>query len=227
MLEDRLSPIFKHGFFWSEKKVIPNNFPTLLITPKEDGRLITSGYRKPTHTDLYLQWHSHHTIPSQYSMVGTLYHRAKTICSSPQLLQEEEQHQCQTIKRGKYPTWAINRVKLRNKAPAKHKYQTNNYESGQNKSNNKKPYIIVPYYQGLSESIKGTCRKYGVQVHFKGGLTIKNLLMAPNDKDPILKKSGFKEHLKAPSPIYDHYNTSGCNVIIENFSIMGRETKTS
>ena len=27
-----------------------------------------------------------------------------------------------------------------------------------------------------------------VQVHFKGGLTIKNLLMAPKDKDHILKK---------------------------------------
>ena len=110
--------------------------------------------------------------------------------------------------------------------------------------------MAVPYYQGLSESIKRTCRKYGVQVHFKGGLIIKNLLMAPKDKDPFLKKSGviyrykcdrvecdeeyigesartfaerFKEHLKAPSPIYKHYNTSDHNVTIENFSIVGRE----
>ena len=49
-------------------------------------------------------------------------------------------------------------------------------------------YMVVPYYQGLSESIKGSCIKYGVQVHFKGGLTIRNLLMAPKDKDHILKK---------------------------------------
>ena len=33
----------------------------------------------------------------------------------------------------------------------------------------------------------------------------------------------FKEHLKAPSPIYDHCNTSGHAVTIENFSILGRE----
>ena len=33
----------------------------------------------------------------------------------------------------------------------------------------------------------------------------------------------FKEHLKAPSPIYDHFNTTGHNVTIENFSIVGRE----
>ena len=152
--------------------------------------------------------------------------------------------------RCKYPTWALNGVRLKSKAPAKSKNPKNNNESGQNKNNNQKPYMVVPYYQGLSESIKRTYRKYGVQVHIKGGLTIKNLLMAPKDKDPILKKSGviyrykservecdeeyidesertfaerFKEHLKVPSPIYNHYNTSGHNVTIENFSIVGRE----
>ena len=31
------------------------------------------------------------------------------------------------------------------------------------------------------------------------------------------------EHLKAPSPIYDHSNTTGQNVNINNFSIVGRE----
>ena len=32
----------------------------------------------------------------------------------------------------------------------------------------------------------------------------------------------FKEHLKAPSPIYDHFNTTGHNITIDNFSIVGR-----
>ena len=58
-------------------------FLDILITPKEDGRISTSVCRKPTHTDLYLQWDSHHTIPSKYSVVGTLYYRAKTIFPSP------------------------------------------------------------------------------------------------------------------------------------------------
>ena len=37
----------------------------------------------------------------------------------------------------------------------------------------------------------------------------------------------FKEHLKAPSPIYDHFNSTGHNVTFENFSIVGREDQTS
>ena len=72
-------------------------FLDILITPEEDDSLKTTVYRKPTHTDLYLQWDSHHSIPSKYSVVGTLYHRAKPICSNSQLLQEEEQHLFQAI----------------------------------------------------------------------------------------------------------------------------------
>ena len=63
-------------------------FLDILITPEEDGSLKTSVFRKKTHTDLYLQWDSHHTIPSKYSVAGTLFHRANTICSTPQLLQK-------------------------------------------------------------------------------------------------------------------------------------------
>ena len=110
--------------------------------------------------------------------------------------------------------------------------------------------MILPYVRGLSESIKNICNQHGVQVHYKGGNTIKGLLMIPKDKDYITMKSGiiyrfkyhrvdcddeyigesprtfgerFKENLKAPSPIYDHQNITGHGTTIENFSIVGRE----
>ena len=51
-------------------------------------------------------------------------------------------------------------------------------------------YLIKKYHQGLSESYKNICKKYGIEVHLKGGHTIKDLLMAPKDKDPLLKKVG-------------------------------------
>ena len=34
-------------------------FLDILVSPGRDGSLSTSVYRKPTHTDLYLQWGSH------------------------------------------------------------------------------------------------------------------------------------------------------------------------
>ena len=33
----------------------------------------------------------------------------------------------------------------------------------------------------------------------------------------------FKEHLKAPSPIYEHDNTTGHKTTVDNFKIIGRE----
>ena len=109
---------------------------------------------------------------------------------------------------------------------------------------------MIPYTKGLSESIKPVCRKYSIQVYFKGLKTIKDLLVAPKDKDPIAKKSSiiyrfkcdrtecdeeyigessrtfgerFKEYLKPPSQTYDHFNTTGHTITLENFSIVGKE----
>ena len=116
---------------------------------------------------------------------------------------------------------------------------------------NQNPYIVVPYYKELSESMKRICNKHGVQVYVKGGNIIRNLLMAPKDEDLMLKKNGviygykcdrvecdeyigessktfgerFKEHQKAPSPIYDHYNITGHKISLDNFSIVGRENQ--
>ena len=61
-------------------------FLDILITPQSDGTFTTKVYRKPTHTDLYLHWDSHHDLASKYSLINNLPHRARTICSTPQLL---------------------------------------------------------------------------------------------------------------------------------------------
>ena len=51
-------------------------------------------------------------------------------------------------------------------------------------------HIVIPYVQGLGESIKHTCMKYGIRTHFKGNRTLKQILVKPKDKYPEEKKSG-------------------------------------
>ena len=36
----------------------------------------------------------------------------------------------------------------------------------------------------------------------------------------------FREHIRAPSPIHDHHNTSGHELSLDNFSIVGREDQS-
>ena len=129
-------------------------FLDILVTPAEDGSLKASVFRKPTHTDLYLQWDRHHNIPSKYSMAGTLYHRATTICSDPTLLQEEEQHLFNALKKCKYPTWAIDRAKLKSQNANRNKQRRVNNQKGPRNNNNLNLYMVVPYHQGLSERVK-------------------------------------------------------------------------
>ena len=66
-------------------------FLDTLLTPQTDNSLSVTVYCKPTHTDQYLQTCgvSHHRLSAKYSVIGTLTHRAKTVCTGPELLQRE------------------------------------------------------------------------------------------------------------------------------------------
>ena len=141
-----------------QKELYP--FLDILIKLDNEGRLNTTVYRKPTHTDQYLHWDSLHPISSKCSMVGTLHHRAKTVCSTKQLLKEEEEHLAMALKNCNYPTWALNRIKIKMNNLA---HKRNKNKTGPTQQNNiPKPFITVPYYKGLSESVKKRCSNYWV-----------------------------------------------------------------
>ena len=80
-------------------------FLDTIVKPEAVGSLSTTVYRKPTHTDQYLQWDSHHNLSATFSVSNTLSHRAKTVCSSPELLQQEMEHLRKALTKCKYPKW--------------------------------------------------------------------------------------------------------------------------
>ena len=237
-----------HMQFTSEEAGDDGSTPFLdiLITPDKAGNLTTTLYRKPIHMDLYLQWDSNHTVASKYSVVDSLQHRANTISSNADLLKTAQKHLQVAVERCKYLAWAMNTANMKTRS-ATNKSRTRNSNAS---SNIQKPHMVIPYYQGMSDSLQKTWRAYGVQVYFQGGHTIKNVLMAPKDQDAIHNKSGiiyiyhcdrvecdeeyiaessrtfderFKEYLETPCPIYDHYHTTGQNVALDNFTIVRRE----
>ena len=64
-----------------------NPFLDTIVKPEADGKLSIIVYRKPTHTDQYLQWDRHHHLSAKYSVINTLTHRTKTVCNKPELPQ--------------------------------------------------------------------------------------------------------------------------------------------
>ena len=65
------------------------SFLDTLAKPEADNSLSISVYRKPTHTDQYLQWNSHHNLGAKYSVISTLTHQAKTVCTGSELFNKD------------------------------------------------------------------------------------------------------------------------------------------
>ena len=186
-----------------ENRAIP--FLDTLVKPEADNSLSISMYCTPTHTDQCLQWDSYHNLSAKYSVIGKPTHRAKSVCTTLGLLNEELKHLKETLVRCNYPRWPINKVQ--NKfVNGKWEHNGNNHvdntlqDTNGPSSNNQtttilggRPsmgHIVIPYVQGLGENIKNTCNKYGIQTYFKGNRTLKQILVKPKDKDSKEKESG-------------------------------------
>ena len=76
------------------------------VKPEAENTLSITVYRKPTHTGQYLQWGSHHNLAAKYSVISTLTHRARTVCTKPELLDKEIQHLRKALTKCKYPKGA-------------------------------------------------------------------------------------------------------------------------
>ena len=175
-----------------EDGVIP--FLDTIVESEVDGSLSITVYRKPTHMDQYLKWDSHHHLPAKFSVINTLTHRAKTVCSNPELHKEMD-HLRKALTQCKYPKCTLDKVEKRLNRPSREVIDgANNQDTtGAQPTTNEvktKGHIVIPYTQVLCKSIKKICGRYGIQTHFKGSSTIKNLLVSPKDKDPMVSKSG-------------------------------------
>ena len=221
-----------------EDRSIP--FLDTIVKAEADGGLSITMYRKPTHTDQYLQWDSHHNLSAKFSVIHTLSHRAKTVCSNTELLKQEKEHLRKALTQCKYSKWALDKVEKRLKRSSSEAID----------GVKSKGHIVIPYTQGLCESIRKICGRYGIQTHFKGGRTIKSLLVSLKDKDPMVIQRDaiywyqcgdlacddeylgetsrtfgerYKEHLKDPSPIHHHNNQAHHPINHNNFKIIERE----
>ena len=148
-------------------------------------------YRKSPHTYQYIQWDSHHHLSAKFSVIHTLSHRASSVCSKPELLQQEKDHLRKALTKCKYLKWALDKVEKRLNKSTRQATDggTTIAQPATNEVKNK-AHIVIPYTQGLCKSIKKICGRYGIQTHFKGSRSTKSLLFSHKDKDPIVNQSG-------------------------------------
>ncbi len=128
-----------------------------------------SVYRKPTHTDHYLQFGSNQPLQHKLGVIRTLVHRSSTICSNRDEQALEIQHLKRVLSVSDYTKKAwrtATRALPRNASP-----------STQPSERVKKGSVTIPYVGQATEEIACLFRDRGVTTHIHPYNTIRVTLV--------------------------------------------------
>ena len=145
-------------------------FLDISVQQMEDGSLATSVYRKPTHTDRYLQYTSYHPVNQKVCVALTLFSTANRITSNNEKKVEEFHQIIKTLQNNGFPN---------SKCSFKKYLQNHNIR----KTEKLKRFTSIPYVQGVSYSISRILTKVGIAVALTPHQTLSSLLR--KRKDPI------------------------------------------
>ena len=149
----------------------------------DSGTLSFNVYRKPTHTDRYLHFSSHHPTHLKRGLVKCLFNRAKEVTSGPTDLNSEHTHITNALVNNGYP-----RNFVRSYSALRHRAQTDQEPP--------LTTIAVPYVSGLSEEIRRVCRQFNIRVAFRSGRSLRSVLTRV--KDPLPPDLQSKVIYKVP-----------------------------
>ena len=135
-------------------------------------------YRKPTHTDRYLHFTSHHHPRVKTGIALCLKDRAEKICGpNSSSLKKEKEHLEGVLQANGYPKWEAHRLLNRRR-------QTKGSED------ECKHKLFIPYIKGLSEMIDKSCRKMGIQTIFSKQRSLRTVLSKPKQPQPPMDIKG-------------------------------------
>ncbi len=145
-----------------------------------EGKLETAVYRKPTHTDKYLSYNSHHPVSHKKSVAKTLLQRAEHLPSNSDSQANEREYVLNILRENNYPKDflknCLNPSACRNQ---------NNSEG----DTSIKGYAVVPYIQGVTEPIKRILSNCNIKVALKPYLTLGHIFAKPKDPIPTNQKT--------------------------------------
>ena len=146
--------------FTREDESAEGSLPFLDVSVERvDGKISTAVYRKPTHTDRVLSFSSHHPLSAKRSVVLSLFERVSSHYNENDVegRKRETEHLHSVLASNGYPLRFI-RSTLQ---------QASRKKAQQTKSNakdvEKKPVVVIPYVQGVSDGIKRVLGGAGVR----------------------------------------------------------------
>ena len=150
-----------------------------LVTREPDGRLHTTVYRKPMHTNQYLVYDSNHPQSVKRGIVKCLNDRAKRIITKPSGTAQEKKHLSTVLVANCYPRSFLQKV-TKTKNAALRKANMTDF----------KCTTVLPYIKGVSETLSRSLQQ-GIRTVFKSDTTLRSRLVRPKDPADPSKQDGI------------------------------------
>ncbi|XP_072019530.1 uncharacterized protein [Amphiura filiformis] len=182
-LTDHINQVDKSGsikFTFEQESQGSLPFLDTLIVKKDDGTVKLLVYRKPTHTDQYLNYQSHHPLHQKLGVIRTLYNRKDSVVTEEEDKVEEEEKVNEALRTCGYPDWTFKKVKdqLQCVKPKKVNKKTDD-------KTRSKGMVVLPYVKGVTERISRVMKSYNISTAMKPHDTLRKQLVHPKDKrDP-------------------------------------------
>ena len=154
------------------------------LVERRGSRMQTSVYRKPTSTDRYIHYSSHHQRRVLRGTLCSMRDRAHNLCRDSSV-DGELTHLTRIFESNGYPTSFVRRVL--NQPPTRNNGSTCKTEEGEE---SKPKVLYLPYIRGVSERIERGCRNLGVRTVFKSRNTLRQTLMNVKSRTPRECKRG-------------------------------------
>ena len=152
------------------------------LLKQNNGEISVLVYRKPTHTDQYLHYSSHHQTSCKECVVSSLFNRVYSIITNKDDLHEENARIKQVLKENGYQGSIISKI---------FKRITNNHSLPQLQQQTQaadiqeeeiKMSINLPYVEGTSEKLRRILKSHKIRSTLYTENTLRKLLCKPKDR---------------------------------------------
>ena len=156
------------------------------LVSRENGAVAVDVYRKPTHTDRYLDFNSHHDNQHKISTASTLLHRALNLPNSSEGKKRELDHVHTALKSNGYPSKFIQNIQAKKTRPP-----TSNVSQEElvrmffemvEPTESRKSFATLPYIKGLTEPLTRVLKKHDIKVVNKPFTTLQQQFPAPKSR---------------------------------------------
>ena len=127
-------------------------FQDTAVLRELDGRPTSCVYKKPTHTDQYLAYNSHHPQSVKRGIVECLYERTKRLVTKPSVISEEKKHLSSALVSNGYPFSFLQKLT-----------KTGKPNNSAEFANEFKATVVLPYVRGLSEQLRRCLQQQGIR----------------------------------------------------------------